>query len=136
MHTIEFGLSVESLVAEFLEHQGLRLLHKNYRCRLGEIDLVMQDKSNCALIFVEVRYRSNWHHGGATASVDWKKQRKLRRVVLHYLQKHGDANTAARIDVMGVSTIKPPEAMSGFGVSLHRCNNHFLIWTVNAVEAC
>ena len=136
MHSKRFGLSIEALVAEFLERQGLRLLTKNYTCRLGEIDLILQDEPDGALVFVEVRYRSNWHHGGATASVDWKKQRKLRRVVLHYLQKHGDANTVARIDVIGVSTIKPPETMSGFGVSLHNCNSHYLIWTVNAVESC
>lgn len=135
MHSKQFGLSIEALVAEFLEHQGLRLLTKNYACRLGEIDLILQDESDSALIFVEVRYRSNWHHGGATASVDWKKQRKLRRVVLHYLQKHGNANTAARIDVIGVSTNEPPETMSGFGVSQHRSHNHYLIWTVNAVES-
>jgi putative endonuclease len=135
VHTIEFGLSVESLVAEFLQGQGLRLVHKNYACRLGEIDLVLQDESDGTIVFVEVRYRSNWHHGGATASVDWKKQRKLRRVVLHYLQKHGSASTVARLDVIGVSAIKPPDSTSGFGVLLHQYNNHYLIWTINAIEA-
>ncbi len=82
------------------------MLTQNYHCRLGEIDLIMQSADN-ALVFVEVRYREEDHHGDAIETVDNKKQRKLKRAVLHYLQHHADATAIARIDVVG---IKPAPA--------------------------
>lgn len=65
----------EAEACRYLENQGLVLIEKNFRCRGGEIDLVMQDGPVVAL--VEVRLRSRSRFGGAAASVDWKKQRRL-----------------------------------------------------------
>ena len=54
------GVQAELWAARFLQRQGLRLLAQNYRCRVGEIDLIMQD--GVTLVFIEVRMRSNPAH--------------------------------------------------------------------------
>jgi putative endonuclease len=66
-----------------LQQHGLKLIARNYRCRFGEIDLLMQDGET--LVFVEVRMRSSTDFGGAAASIDARKQAKLIRTAQHYL---------------------------------------------------
>jgi len=140
MQTITVGNAVESLVCDFLKSHNLRFICSNYRCRLGEIDLVMFEEHSDTLVFIEVRYRASFHYGGATQSVDWKKQRKLRRAVLHYLQKNATARQRARIDVIGVSApsedIGNPFGPITHGVSMHEYRDHQLVWTRNAIEEC
>ncbi len=86
----------------FLKQSGLKLLQKNYRCAFGEIDLVMQDGND--VVFVEVRYRKSNRFGGAAASVDQNKQRKLRATAEHYLQQHPRVrNKPCRFDVVAVT---------------------------------
>ncbi|HEY6094918.1 MAG TPA: YraN family protein [Gallionellaceae bacterium] len=77
------GAQAEQLAAQYLQQHGLRLLQRNYRCRYGEIDLICQHDD--ALVFVEVRLRSNAAFGGAAASIDARKQAKLLRSAQHYL---------------------------------------------------
>lgn len=82
------GAQAEQLAAQFLLQRGLSLLHRNYRCRYGEIDLIMRDAG--ILVFVEVRLRSRSDFGGAAASIDSTKQARLFRTAQHYLtsQRH------------------------------------------------
>lgn len=77
------GLRAEALAAAFLQQQGLVLLERNYRCRYGEIDLVMVDGKT--LVFVEVRMRISSQFGGAAASITASKRRKLASAARHYL---------------------------------------------------
>ena len=77
------GARAESMAAQFLQHRGLKLLQQNYRCRFGEIDLILQDGD--ALVFAEVRLRSRGDFGGAAASINTAKQAKLVRAAQHYL---------------------------------------------------
>lgn len=77
------GEQAERIAAEYLQRRGLSLLERNYRCRYGEIDLIMQD--GASLVFVEVRLRSRAEYGGAAASIDGLKQGKLLRAAQHYL---------------------------------------------------
>ena len=77
------GAQAENLAAKFLQHHGLKLLQQNYRCRFGEIDLILQDGD--ALVFAEVRLRSRGDFGGAAASINAAKQAKLVRAAQHYL---------------------------------------------------
>ena len=79
----KLGQSGESRAAAFLQTHGLKLLTRNWRCRFGEIDLVMQD--GATLVFVEVRLRSHSDFGGAAASVTLAKQRKLLAAARQYL---------------------------------------------------
>ena len=71
------GQHAEQIACEYLQHQGLTLIDKNYHCRQGEIDLVMEH--NDTLVFVEVRYRKNNLFGGAKESVTYKKQQKFKK---------------------------------------------------------
>ncbi|MBI1174111.1 MAG: YraN family protein [Sideroxydans sp.] len=77
------GAQAEQLAARFLQQQGLTLLQQNYRCRHGEIDLILRD--GATLVFAEVRLRSRSDFGGAAASIDRAKQQRLIRTAQHYL---------------------------------------------------
>ena len=69
----------------YLQRQGLRLVEANFRCKGGEIDLVMRDGD--ALVFVEVRQRADRAHGGAAASISPAKIRRLVHAAQLYLQR-------------------------------------------------
>lgn len=86
------------------------LIEQNYLTKMGEVDIIMQDKSDDTLVFVEVRYRKNSHFVSAVESVTRDKQRKLIRTANHYLQSHPEyQNFVCRFDVVGVeSDLKYP----------------------------
>ena len=79
------GAEAEAMAAAFLERKGLRVLARNYRCRLGEIDLVVRDGDTT--VFVEVRQRASQAFGGAAASITAKKRGRLVRAARHYLSR-------------------------------------------------
>lgn len=81
------GAAAEQLAARFLQQHGLKLLQRNYSCRLGEIDLILQD--GATLVFAEVRLRRRTDFGGAAASIDAAKQARLVRAAQHYLAALG-----------------------------------------------
>jgi len=92
------GNRAEKLAARYLAKQGFTLIEKNYNCRFGEIDLVMQHGEY--LVFVEVRYRKNADFGGALESIDQRKQSKLRRSAEYYLLRHKSGDCACRFDIL------------------------------------
>lgn len=96
------GEQAEDHALAYLQAQGLALVERNYRCRGGEIDLIMRDGDK--LVFVEVRYRAdNQRFGGALASVGTRKQARLIIAASHYLMaKRIDRPT--RFDVAAVSS--------------------------------
>jgi putative endonuclease len=97
------GLLAEELALTHLQSHGLKLLTRNYRCKLGEIDLVMLD--GATLVLVEVRYRATSDYGGAAASVDWSKQQRLARAAEHLLMKRSELKRyPARFDVVAITT--------------------------------
>jgi len=101
-------LGEETALAHLLGH-GLRLLARNYRCKMGEIDLVMLDGST--LVLVEVRYRASNDYGGAAASVTWDKQQRLVRAAEHLLTKRAELKRyPARFDVIAITTSPAGEA--------------------------
>ena len=79
------GVVAEKQALSFLLEQGLTLVHQNYYCRFGEIDLIMLDQDT--LVFIEVRYRESGDFGGALASINQSKQRKIIKTALHYLSQ-------------------------------------------------
>ena len=98
------GEEAEELAARFLADHGLEIVARNYRTRLGEVDIVARDGS--ALVFVEVRARSWGAYGGAAASVDFRKQRRLVAAARHYLARLR-AEPPCRFDVL---TVQGPQA--------------------------
>ena len=79
------------------------MITTNYRCRVGEIDIIANEQQR--LVFVEVRYRKSAHYGGGAATVTPKKQRKLIKTANLYLQQHR-ANVECRFDVIEMSAAK------------------------------
>ena len=77
------GSAEESAALSFLEGRGLVLLERNYRCRTGEIDLIMKEKDT--IVFVEVRKRSKADFGSAAESITRKKQKRILKAARHYL---------------------------------------------------
>jgi len=77
------GVIAEKKALAYLLKQGLTLLHQNYYCRFGEVDLIMSDQDT--LVFIEVRYRKNVDFGGALASINQTKQQKIIKTATHYL---------------------------------------------------
>lgn len=95
------GAQAEDQALAYLRQQGLTLLERNYRCRGGEIDLVMRDGGQ--IVFVEVRYRKSQAFGGALASVGPRKQARLIVAARHYLASRR-SDRPARFDVAAVSS--------------------------------
>ncbi len=93
---LERGNRAEALAANFLGARGLRILARNYRCRLGEIDLVAQD--GATLVFAEVRLRARSDYGGAGASITGAKRQRILAAARHYLS--GKAEQPCRFDVV------------------------------------
>ena len=97
------GTRAETLAADYLQARGMRLLERNYRCRLGEIDLILADGS--ALVFVEVRLRRNPGYGGAAASITAAKRPRILRAARHYLA--GKPEPLCRFDVVLLDSLTP-----------------------------
>jgi putative endonuclease len=96
-----FGSRSERAAVRFLRRLGYRILARNYTCPHGELDLVALD-GRC-VVFVEVRSTETDDLERPAASVDRAKQRRLTDVALHFLQRHGLLEHAARFDVLAVS---------------------------------
>jgi putative endonuclease len=96
------GFTSEQQACNFLEKKGLKLVAQNYHCSFGEIDLIMQE--NDLLVFIEVRLRTHKEYGNALESIDSRKQQKLLKSAMHYLQKHHLLDEVdCRFDVIGFS---------------------------------
>jgi len=102
MERQRIGQAAELAAVEFLRSHGVCVTLRNWRYRLGELDIVGLDGDT--LIIVEVRKRSSNRFGGAAASVDARKQNKLRRAAALLLQQRKElAGLKVRFDVVAVS---------------------------------
>ncbi|MDM5179084.1 YraN family protein [Massilia sp. DJPM01] len=89
----------EQSALAYLQRQGLRLVEANYRCRGGEIDLILRDGE--ALVFVEVRQRASASHGGAAASITAAKVARMVRAAQTYLLRFAQL-PPCRFDVVAI----------------------------------
>lgn len=94
------GKQGEDIAAAWLEARGMRILARNYRCRIGEIDVIGQMEKT--LVIVEVRCRSSVLWGTPAESVNYKKKQKLRKVASCYLSQTGKEDSACRFDVLSI----------------------------------
>jgi len=93
------GKLAEDLAYQYLKRQGLRLLAKNYRSRMGEIDLIMRDGN--VTVFIEVRSRKHDGHMHVVESIDSGKRARIIETSLEYLQNHRRSNKdICRFDVI------------------------------------
>ena len=96
-----FGTRAEHAAERFLRKLGYRILVRNFTCDVGELDLIVLDKST--IVFVEVRSTEEADGTGPAASVDDAKQRRLTRLALYFLKQKKLLEHAARFDVLTVS---------------------------------
>jgi len=102
------GARAEDNAERFLTQHGLVILEKNYRCKAGEIDLIMQHAD--MLVFIEVRLRTHQAFANAAESVTIRKQQKIIKTAQHYLQQHQLTDKAnCRFDVIAFSDNGNPE---------------------------
>jgi putative endonuclease len=96
------GRAAEDAAVAHLQSQGVEILARNFRRRLGELDVIARERDT--LIIVEVRKRSSNRFGGAAASVDLRKQVKLRRAAAQLLQQRKDlVGLRVRFDVIAIT---------------------------------
>jgi putative endonuclease len=107
----DLGLRGEAEAVVYYRRLGFRVIATNWRCRLGEIDLVLSKGS--MVVFCEVKTRRGSALGGPHESVTWKKQRKLRQLGEAFLSSLSLEPSAVRFDV--ASVIVGP----GSGTSIH-----------------
>ena len=104
--TTTAGRLGEDLACRHLEAQGLRMLERNYRCRAGEIDLVMLDGQT--LVLVEVRSRADAGHGDAASSIGYRKRQRFIRAARHLMLTRPDyRRLPARFDVVAIDGTPP-----------------------------
>ena len=90
----------EQLAAVYLKKKGLTIVERNYRCFIGEIDIIARDGET--IVFVEVKSRRSSGFGDPASSVDIRKQKKLSKVALAYVGEHNLENRRARFDVISI----------------------------------
>ena len=93
------GQAGEDAALLYLCERGLRLVERNFRCKGGEIDLIMHEQD--VLVFVEVRKRADANHGGAAASVTVRKQARLIVAAQLFLQRYR-VPPPCRFDVIAI----------------------------------
>jgi len=97
---LQDGADAEQRACAHLQAHGLRLVERNYRCRAGELDLIMDDGGT--LVFVEVRYRRSGRYGGGLGSIDTRKQQRIVTAATWYLTSTDNHRRPCRFDVVGV----------------------------------
>ncbi|HET6726234.1 MAG TPA: YraN family protein [Gammaproteobacteria bacterium] len=98
---LERGEDAERLALGAARTRGLALVKRNYRCKVGEIDLICEDGD--VLVFIEVRYRRNTDYGLAAETVGHRKQMKIIRAAKQFLQRYPAwAVRPMRFDVVAI----------------------------------
>ncbi len=95
-----FGRSSEALAAAYLRGRGYRIVERNYRTSLGEIDIIARDGDTIA--FVEVKARRSRRYGPAKGALTATKRRTICRVAQLYLKATGQSGVRARFDVVAI----------------------------------
>lgn len=93
------------MAAAYLQAQGLRVKARNYRQKIGEIDIICMDGDT--YVFVEVKTRKNHGFGHPLEAVTSRKQRQICRAALFYLSAHDLQDVPVRFDVVGVTLTEP-----------------------------
>jgi len=97
---IHVGKTGEIAARAYLEELGYSIIEVNFRCPLGEIDIVARD--NSTIVLAEVRTKTSKSYGSPEESINAEKARRLRRHALYYLQSKRQNETPSRIDLMAV----------------------------------
>jgi putative endonuclease len=105
LERLSLGKKGEDLAVAQLRALKYKIIERNFKCFLGEIDIIAREKDT--LVFVEVKTRRTRDFGGPAAAVNARKQRQLSRVALTYLNMKKLGQMPARFDVVAVELIPP-----------------------------
>lgn len=119
---LALGSQGEALALAHLKGLGYRILERNCRSRLGEIDIVAEEAG--AVVFIEVKTRVGARFGSPLESVTLRKQRQISRAALDYIERHGLQGRAARFDVVGIEAAAD-KPLSASTVRLELIRNAF-----------
>ena len=98
---ISLGRAGEEYAAKYLQKRGFRIVERNFRCKLGELDIVARDGP--FLVFTEVRTVAGNAFGSPQESITDKKKKKLRQVALFYAKFRNVGDTPMRFDVVAIT---------------------------------
>ncbi len=100
MNKQELGNRGEKVAAAYLKSRGYKIIAFNYRCVLGEIDIIAAKKD--VLVFIEVKSRTNLNYGYPQEGITPKKQYRLRNIAQCYLKEKGIRDVSCRFDVVSI----------------------------------
>ncbi len=110
----EEGFRGEEMAIRALKGKGYKIVERNHRNRLGEIDVVAEE-GGC-LVFVEVKKRNTGRFGEALGAIDARKKRHLARAALLYMKMNGCFNRSVRFDVIGIDGERVKLVKNAFSV--------------------
>jgi len=96
----QLGAAGEDIVARWYEQGGYRVVARNWRCRDGELDLVVRNRTT--VVFCEVKTRRSTRFGLPVEAVTLAKQRRIRGLAMRFLREHPQGGGALRFDVAAV----------------------------------
>jgi putative endonuclease len=100
---IETGKEGEQIAIAYLKKNGYQICESNFRCSLGEIDIIAKEKTE--LVFIEVKTRNSRKLGYPEQAVGARKQKKMSQLALWYLQKKKLTGISARFDVVAITLL-------------------------------
>lgn len=110
MNNKTFGKIGEDMAERFLRRHGYKILSKNWRCAMGEIDVVAQEKE--FTVFIEVKTRKSMAFGPGYMSINPAKQLKLIKLAQAYLKRYGLIDKPCRIDIISIDMAQDDSVMN------------------------
>ena len=107
---LNLGILAEDKAGEFLKDSGYKILRRNYKTKLGEIDIIARDKDT--ICFIEVKCRSSDRFGKGLEAVSGKKQGQLSKAALNFLKENNLLDKSARFDVVSLDSCGPEEKIT------------------------
>ena len=104
----ELGRRGEDAAARFLDRRGYEIVERNWTCAAGEADIIARDGE--ALVFVEVKTRSNTEKGLPSEAVDAGKRRRYERIAALFLVDYDVVDVPVRFDVVSIAVVPPARA--------------------------
>jgi putative endonuclease len=95
----QFGIDSESLAVDYLKEHGYKIIERNYRTKIGEIDIIAKDRDT--IVFIEVKARKSKAYNPKEA-ITKSKKRKISMTALYYLKATRQINVRARFDVVSI----------------------------------
>lgn len=107
---LESGIWAEDKAEEFLKRSGYKILQRNYKTKLGEVDIIARDLNT--ICFIEVKFRSSNRFGSALEAVSNLKQKQISKAALNFLKEKNLLNKKARFDVVALDSCDGQEKIS------------------------